>query len=147
MLATFSTPFAKLGLVPEGCSSVLFAQLMGEETAQRMLGEEGWTPTGAEALEAGLIQWIAPHEALHERAQALAETWVREGATRSFRTDETIDALKLINDQESIAVADALLSSRFMMAQTRFLWSRKKRGPAMMFLALRLTRFMWARLL
>ena len=146
-LATFSTPFAKLGVVPEGCSSVLFAQLMGEETAQRMLGAEGWIPTGAEALEVGLVQWLAPHEALLERAQALAETWIKEGATRSFRTEETLESLKLINAQESIGVADSFLSPNFMMAQARFLWSRKKRIPAMMFLALRLSRFMWVRLL
>lgn len=40
--ATFNTPFHALGLVPEGCSSVHFAHLMGEEAANRMLGAEGW---------------------------------------------------------------------------------------------------------
>ena len=48
--ATFSTPFAALGVTPEGCSSVQFARLMGEENAERMLGREGWRP-GAEEVE------------------------------------------------------------------------------------------------
>ena len=47
--ATFSTPFAKLGVAREGCSSVLFAQLMGEEQAERMLGDEGWVRFHLEA--------------------------------------------------------------------------------------------------
>ena len=39
--ATFSTPFAALGLVPEGCSSVHFERVMGgRERAERMLGPE-----------------------------------------------------------------------------------------------------------
>lgn len=37
--ATFSTPFAALGIPPEGCSSVHFDTIMGQEAAQRMLGE------------------------------------------------------------------------------------------------------------
>ena len=56
--ATFSTPFAKLGVPPEGCSSVQFERLMGPDNAARMLFEEGWRPTAAEALEAGLVQEI-----------------------------------------------------------------------------------------
>ena len=66
--ATFSTPFAALGVTPEGCSSVHFAQLMGSANAERMLGKKGWKPTAGEALEAGLIQWVAPHDKLLEEA-------------------------------------------------------------------------------
>ena len=67
--ATFSTPFAALGVPPEGCSSVVFPRLLGEAAAKRMLGAEGWKPTGAEALEIGLVQWLEPHDTLLEAAQ------------------------------------------------------------------------------
>ena len=54
--ATLSTPFARLGVPPEGCSSVHFANIMGEEAAARMLGAEGWQPTAEEARAVGLVE-------------------------------------------------------------------------------------------
>ncbi len=38
--ATFSTPFAALGVTPEGCSSVHFSRIMNQANADRMLGED-----------------------------------------------------------------------------------------------------------
>ena len=61
--ATFSTPFAALGLVPEGCSSVHFERVMGgRERAERILGPEGWRPTAHEAREAGLVTEVVPRD-------------------------------------------------------------------------------------
>lgn len=145
--ATFSTPFAKLGVTPEGCSSVHLPNLVGEASAQRILGEEGWTPTAAEALQVGLINEVAAPAELMERAQAMAESWVAEGRTRSFRAGATRDGLKAINARESQELADAFLAVPFLMGQFRFLWSRKKYAPALTFLSLRLTRPAWSRLL
>ncbi len=145
--ATFSTPFAKLGVAKEGCSSLLFDRILGKESAERMLGEEGWVPTGAEALEVGLAQWAAPHEKLLDEAQRVAEEWIASGAIRTFRGSAQLEELKAVNAKESVAVADSFLSAPFMEAQFRFLWSRKKRAPAMMFFVLRYTRPLWARLL
>ena len=42
--ATFSTPFAALGIPPEGCSSVLFERIMGKDFARKML-DEGYDNT------------------------------------------------------------------------------------------------------
>ena len=145
--ATFSTPFARLGVTPEGCSTVHLPRLIGEDSAQRMLGPEGWRPTGAEALEVGLVDELVPHDQLLQSAQALAESWVAEGRTRSFRGGSTPDELKAINARESEALGDAFLAPPFLMGQYRFLWSRKKYGPALTFLGLRVTRPVWSLML
>lgn len=145
--ATFSTPFAALCVTPEGCSSIHFARLMGEENTARMLGQEGWKPTAEEALEAGLIQWISPHDKLLEEAQKIAREWISSGAARSFRGGSLRDELKAVNARESRALADAFLSAPFIRAQFRFLWSKKKWGPAAMFLTMLVSRPLWSRLL
>lgn len=145
--ATFSTPFGALGIPPEGCSSIHFERLMGRENADRMLGEEGWKPTAAEALEAGLVQWVVPHEMLKPEAQQIAREWINSGAQRSFRAGSKRDELKAVNARESVDLADAFLSTPFLRAQYKFLRSRKKWGPAAMFLAMIITRPLWSRLL
>lgn len=145
--ATFSTPFAALGVTPEGCSSVQFARLMGETSAGRMLGDEGWKPTAKEALEAGLVQWVVSHDKLAEESRQIARGWIDSGATRGFRGGSTREELKAVNASESIALADAFLSKPFIKAQFRFLWRKKKWGPAAMFLTMLLTRPLWSRFL
>jgi len=145
--ATFSTPFTALGVPPEGCSSVQFARLMGQANADRMLGEEGWRPTAEEALDAGLIQWIAPHDKLGEEAQRIARDWVTSGATRSYRGGSGRDELKAVNARESVDLADAFLSAPFIKAQFKFLKSKNKWGPAAMFLAMLISRPLWSRFL
>ena len=145
--ASFRTPFARLGVPPEGCSSVHFARLMGEEVADRILGQEGWVPTAQEALEVGLINTVVPHDTLLAEAQKQAEAWVSEGRTRTFRAGATKEDLMAANARESREVADAFLSGPFLMGQYRFLKSKKKTRMAMMFLALRVTRPAWSLLL
>jgi enoyl-CoA hydratase/carnithine racemase len=144
--ATFSTPFARLGVPPEGCSSVLFARLIGEVNATRMLGVEGWAPTGAEAAQIGLAERVVPHERLRDEAQQVAEAWVAAGRTRGYRGGATADELRRVNAQESIAVATAFLSPPFLRGQYAFLSSRGKRGPALMFWLLWRTHPLWSRL-
>ena len=145
--ATFSTPFAGLRITPEGCSSVHFARIMGEANAGRMLGSEGWKPTAHEALEAGLIQWVVPHDKLLDEAHRVARDWISSGAVRTFRGDSTHDELKTVNASESLALADAFLSAPFIRAQFKFLWSKKKWGPAAMFLTMLISRPLWSRFL
>ncbi len=145
--ATFSTPFARLGVTPEGCSSVHLPRLIGEAPARRMLGPEGWQPTGAEAFEVGLVDEVVPHDELRDRAQEVAARWVAEGRSRSFKAGATRDELKAVNARESQELADAFLAAPFLMGQYRFLKSRGKWVPALTFLALRATRPAWSRLL
>lgn len=145
--ATFSTPFAKLGVTPEGCSSRMFPALMGEQNAQRMLGEEGWQPTGEEAEAVGLATHVTEHADLLDEARALAAQWIEQGHERSYRAGFTREELKAINARESRQLADAFLGPKFLRGQLEFLWSKNKRGPAMMFLALLLSRPLWSQLL
>jgi enoyl-CoA hydratase/carnithine racemase len=145
--ATFSTPFAALGVTPEGCSSVQFERLMGKVNAERMLGQEGWKPTAKEALEAGLIQWVAPHEQLADEAGRIAREWITSGEGRIFRGGSTADELKAVNARESVDLADAFLSAPFIKAQFKFLYSKKKWAPAAMFLTMLISRPLWSRLL
>ena len=145
--ATFSTPFAALGVTPEGCSSIQFARLMGETNAERMLGTEGWRPSAKEAKEAGLIQWVVSHDTLMEASRRIAQDWIDADVKRSFRGGSNRDELKAVNATESIALADAFLSAAFIRAQFSFLWSKKKLGPAFMFLTMLLTRPIWSRLI
>ncbi|MEN0067846.1 MAG: enoyl-CoA hydratase/isomerase family protein [Myxococcota bacterium] len=145
--ATFSTPFARLGVSPEGCSTVHLPRLIGEANAERMLGQEGWKPTATDAHEVGMIDEVVPHDELMPRAQALAESWVAEGRKRTFKAGSTREELKAINARESEALGDAFLAAPFLMGQARFLWSRKKYGPALTFLGLRITRPAWSLML
>lgn len=145
--ATFSTPFAALGVPAEGCSSVYFPRLLGQETAQRILGKEGWKPTGTEAKEIGLAQWVVPHESLLKEAHRVAQGWIKEGRQRSFRDGATLEELLAVNARESRQIADAFLDVPFLAGQFRFLWKKKKHGPALVFLALWITRPAWSLLL
>ena len=133
--ATFSTPF------------VQFARLMGEENAERMLGREGWRPSAEEALDAGLIQWVVPHDQLADEAHRIAREWINTVAQRHFRGGSGRDELKAVNARESVDLADAFLSAPFIKAQFKFLSSKKKWGPAAMFLAMLVSRPVWSRLL
>ena len=145
--ATFSTPFRALGITPEGCSTVQFPRLMGQVNADRMLGDEGWKPTATEALEAGLVQWVVPHEQLMEKAQEIAQHWIAAGATKKFLKGSQLEELKAANASESMALADAFLGADFLRGQGRFLWKKNKRVPAAMFYSLWALRPLWGRLL
>ena len=66
---------ARLGVPPEGCSSVHFARIMGEANAERMLGKEGWKPIAHEAKEVGLIKEVVPHDRLLDRLVPTEAMW------------------------------------------------------------------------
>ncbi len=144
--ATFSTPFAALGVTPEGCSSVVFPRLLGA-SAERMLGPEGWKRTGKEAAEIGLALRCVPHAELLEAAHRHARAWIDAGVGRTYPLGMTRQELIEINARESRVLATAFLRPGFLMAQYQFLWRKKKRPLALAFLALAKTQPAWRRLL
>ncbi|PSU30474.1 enoyl-CoA hydratase/isomerase family protein [Photobacterium lutimaris] len=141
--ATFSTPFAALGVTPEGCSSVQFPRLIGEESAQRMLGVEGWKPDAQQALAIGLIQDVASHTELMERAEYIVRQWLEEGKKRELLAGSDLDELRAVNAQESQHLADAFLKAAFLKHQAQFLWQKKKYMPSVVFWLLLATRPLW----
>ena len=150
-MATFSTPFAALGVPAEGCSSLVFPRLMGAAAAERMLGAEGWQPTATEAAAAGLIDQVVPAEDLlpvaHQIAAELGAGFAAGDGQRRFRGPSVYAELKAANAAESVLVADAFLSAPFLKAQMAFLWRKRKRVPAALFGALWATRPAWGRML
>lgn len=140
--ARFLTPFAKVGLPAEGCSSAQFPRLLGETAAERMLGPEAYEPAGKEAAAIGLANEVVEHDRLLDVAQQVAELLI--GKPRLFRGETNREELLRINAAESVQVADGFLSAPFLMNQYRFMKSRHKSIPALTFLALRLTRPIWS---
>lgn len=150
--ATFSTPFSKLGVTPEGCSSVLFDRLLGPVATERMLGPEGWVPTASEAEALGLISRLVPHESLMQEAQAEAEDWIATNRPRTVggkfrRTDELVTELLATNKKESEDLAEAFLAPKFLQAQYDFATEKGKPELARMFWALKTSRPLWSLLL
>ena len=145
--STYSTPFAALGITPEGCSSIQFATLLGEKNAQRMLKKEGWKPNAQEALSIGLVQWVVPKSQLQTEAQKVAQQWVTDGRSRKILGGIALSELQTVNKRESIELANRFLGAEFLRGQFTFLWRKKKHLPSMVFLLLWLLRPLWKRFL
>ena len=142
--ATFTTPFHRLGVTPEGCSSVHFKKLMGPDVAERMLGKEGWQPTGDEAAKVGLVTKCVAHEDLEKEAVMLAQQWIKEGRVgRSHMGEKDTKMLLEVNRKESLDLATAFLSEKFLNAQVTFLESKGK--SATLFKVLIALRPIWSK--
>lgn len=161
--ATFSTPFARLGVPPEGCSSVHFETLMGSEYANKMLRQD-WVPSAADAKQIGLIREVISSDSsggdidlnLQTRAQELGEEWIRTGKQRQISGAPGKDfsewhrykeILSEVNDSESATLASEFLSERFLLAQYTFLRSKGKHGLSILFWTLARSRFLWKHML
>lgn len=144
--ATFTVPFARLAIPPEGCSSVHFDRMLGPAAAKKMLNE-GWKPSAQEAKEIGLVKEVVPHTELLARAQNMAETWVKAGKQKEIPGGGSVQEYKDVNAKESLELADAFLSYNFLNAQYEFLKSKGKTGPARAFMMIKTLRPIWSKLL
>ena len=144
--ATFLTPFARLCVPAEGCSSVHFERIMGKEAADKML-KRGEKITATEAKDYGLVLDVVPHEQLMVEAQVLAENWISQGKKRTIPGGQDVLEYKAVNRRESVEVADAFLSYNFLDNQTKFLKSKGKLKEARIFWILKSLRPLWSKLL
>merc|ERR1711934_1216870 len=76
--ATFCTPFARLKVPAEGCSSINFERRFGPVHAAALL-ERGETIDAYNAKEFGLVQEIVQVDDLMMRASEVARKLIREG--------------------------------------------------------------------
>merc|ERR1712183_266095 len=127
--ATFHTPFATLGLPPEGCSSFNFARLMGEDNANTLLND-AVKIDAATALRFGLVHEVVEPSDLLARAQVVAEECIREGRTRPIIEQGLVQKLRDVNASESIAFGNAIGERRFFEAQYRLAQSKGKTNEA-----------------
>jgi len=145
--AMFSTPFAALGIAPEGCSSYWFAKQVGPEAADRMLGPEGWKPTAAEGAAIGLVSQVVPKgSSAAEAAQTLGEAWAAAGKRRKLVELGEVEALRRVNAEESKRIARAFVSPPFLAAMHAAASAKGKSKLAGVFWALSRTQCLWSRL-
>ena len=143
--ATFWTPFAKLCVTPEGCSSVHFERILGKEAADKML-DENWKVSAEDAKRIGLVLDVVPQAELLLKSQELGETWVAEGRKRTIPGGGQVAEYKEINLKESHVLADAFISYKFLDAQYDFLKSKGKLREARMFWILKTLQPLWSKL-
>ncbi|GBG32681.1 Enoyl-CoA delta isomerase 2, mitochondrial [Hondaea fermentalgiana] len=150
--ATFHTPFASLGLVPEGCSSVLFPELLGDELAQKMLNEN-YKLSAEEAAKTKMLTAMvqtgdaAPaggiDEALLDATYAHVDEYLTKNGTQRSRSSEETARLREVNAQESAALADAFVSPPFFHAMEANAERRGRTNAKLAFQTLRVTRPVW----
>jgi enoyl-CoA hydratase/carnithine racemase len=139
--ASFLTPFNRLGIPPEGCSSVHFDRIMNKDLAYKMLHED-LQVYSHQAKEAGFVLDVVPESKLQFRAQQIAEEWILMNKKRIVAPD-----LKQVNEKESELLATAFLSPPFLYGQYKFLRSKGKIQLALIFWLLSLTQPLWSMLL
>lgn len=143
--AWFSGHFHDEGVRPEGCSTTTLSRLMGEATATRILGREGWEPNAQEAKEAGLVSEVVRHEQLIQRALEMANQWSRSNKTKRVGLGHgSVNEYLNINKAESLGVADDFLSEKFLnWLEQRFTRDEESWCFIYPVKILRNTRFLW----
>lgn len=145
--ATFRTPFAELGQTPEGCSSFLFPKIMGEATAEQVLGQ-GKLLSAQEALVTGLIHDVLPADQVLPAAMAHCEYLVSKSARagerqRTIVKEGLVQKLQAVNAAEMDECEIAWISKESFGALAKYLESRKAWAPAMVLRTANALGFLW----
>ena len=157
---TFTTPFGRLGISPEGCSSVRlhhlclphppththsspqihFEKCFGKDFANEML-KENRVLRADEALSIGFVDEVVEKEdMLLSRARKIASE--RIGKPRKIHGEE-LTRYKDVNLEESHDLAKAFMSEKFLQAQIDFASSKGKNVACFVLPMLRLFGVEW----
>jgi len=116
--ASFCTPFAKLKVPCEGCSSINFERRFGADNAAALL-ERGETIDAHTAKEYGLVSEIVEADELMKRASEVARKLIQEGKARPLVQDGLVETFLEVNKQESIELANTVISPEFFQNQMK----------------------------
>jgi enoyl-CoA hydratase/carnithine racemase len=133
--ATFHTPFKKLGITPEGCSTVTFKRKMGSEGARRML-KDGEKIDAVEAKRLGFVDVLLTKDSdVVAEACQFAERWIAEGKGRVSIEQGLVEELDKVHRRESQQLADAMFTSTFLKANGLPWWIATPLSPVLQVLA------------
>jgi len=130
--ARFNTPFTQLSQTPEGCSSLMFPQLMGKMKGTDVLALCG-TLTAQEAKQHGLVTEVFPSWNFDnevgrrlKRYASLPPEGFRDtiGLTK-FKTEAEKARLKEVNRAEAISLANRWQSQECVQALMKFAQRKK----------------------
>ena len=127
--AVFQTPFIRLGLVPEGASSLLMPRQLGYHNAAKLL-LLGESVNAEEALVMGLVGMLENPESIMDKAMALAEK-INELPPAAMRQSKALlkqreqkTVLETIGEEANV-FAKQLTSEEAKEAFTAFFEKRK----------------------
>lgn len=127
--ATFHTPFIKLGLCAEGCSSYLFPRIMGKSTASEML-LMGRKLDAQEAFRVNLISQVVEHN----KVKGLIDVLKQYGklpvnsvrASKRLVNENLRDVLRDTNKKEIDTLGECVETEEFGNMLLAFMTRRQK---------------------
>lgn len=127
--ATFHTPFIKLGLCAEGCSSYLFPRIMGKSTAGEML-LLGRKLDAQEALRVNFISQVFEHNKLNEWLEGLKQYGKLPVnsvmASKRLVNENLSNVLSAINKKEIETLGECVETEEFGNMLMAFMTRRQK---------------------
>jgi len=132
--ATFTTPFMKLGFCAEGCSSLLFPQIMGVSKANELL-LLGKTMNALEAERANLVSEVFPANTLMDqvlkRARLMAPYSLNAlKASKALLRAPMLKTLRETNEREMTCITRLTSSEETKMAMLKFVEEKKRKKSA-----------------
>jgi len=128
--AYFLTPFTKLGLVAEGCSSYTFPRIMGSSKAGAML-YFGHQIGAHDAKKCGLVSQVFPHSTFEQEVWHKLEEFAqmpKQSMMHSKRLIRgcNIEDLHKANEAECKAIGERMQSEECLTATLQFFNKRSK---------------------
>lgn len=111
--ATFNVPFMQLGFCAEGCSSLLFPQIMGPSKANEML-LLGKKMTAVEAERCGFVAQVFSEETLEEQVLARAKQMSNYPPNALIQTKDLVQQQRRAALHHANEIEIQLLIQRFL---------------------------------